>query len=118
MQANSFEMAELITHFPGQELPVSEVGERLRQMWDSDGEDSPSHFRASQMNIVLHFGFQVKPAEAVEAFQFPIAFIAALPRAYYSAFNWPEQAGRFIKAKLFNNTTLGRRSVKCVAVKH
>lgn len=107
MQANSFEMAELITHFPGQELPVSEVGERLRQMWDNDGEDSPSHFRASQMNIVLHFGFQVKPAEAVEAFNSLLHFVQRYPgRIILLCPNETRRDGS-MGAKLFSQCYIG-----------
>tara|TARA_A100001015_G_scaffold12737_1_gene14995 strand:+ start:785 stop:946 length:162 start_codon:yes stop_codon:yes gene_type:complete len=52
-------MKDLIDELPGLELPVGEVTDRLELMWESDALDSPSAFRASQMNVVLHFGWDV-----------------------------------------------------------
>ena len=52
-------MAELINALPGVELPVREVTSRLASMWDSGPSDSPLESRASQMNVVLHFGLDV-----------------------------------------------------------
>ena len=52
-------MKDLIDELPGLDLPVGEVTDRLELMWESDTLDSPSAFRASQMNVVLHFGWDV-----------------------------------------------------------
>ncbi len=52
-------MKDLIDELPGLDLPVGEVTDRLELMWESDASGSPSAFRASQMNVVLHFGWDV-----------------------------------------------------------
>ena len=72
-------MTELIDHLPGQELPVKAVAQSLRQMWDSDEGDSPSQFRASQMNVILHLGLGVNPAELQERFQALVRFVQRYP---------------------------------------
>ncbi len=72
-------MAELINALPGVELPVREVTSRLASMWDS--EPSPDHLesRASQMNVVLHFGLDVTDEEARERFDALIRFSQRYP---------------------------------------
>lgn len=100
-------MAELITHLPGQELPVSAVGKRLRQMWDADGEASLSHFRASQMNIVLHFGFQVKPTEALEAFSALLRFVQRYPGRIIVLCPSEKREDGSMGAKLFSQCYIG-----------
>jgi hypothetical protein len=72
-------MAELINALPGVELPVREVTSRLASMWDY--EPSPDHLesRASQMNVVLHFGLDVTEAEARERFDALIRFAQRYP---------------------------------------
>ncbi|CAI8285640.1 MAG: Uncharacterised protein [Opitutia bacterium UBA7350] len=104
---DSFAMTELITHFPGQELPVSEVGNRLRQMWDNDGEESPSHFRASQMNIVLHFGFQITPEEALAAFNSLLLFVQRYPGRIIVLCPNEAQRDGSMSAKLFSQCYIG-----------
>ena len=61
-------MAELIDALPGIALPVGEVTARLASMWDGGPASSGSEFRASQMNVVLHFGLDVTAEEARERF--------------------------------------------------
>mgnify|MGYP001545253519 FL=1 len=100
-------MAELITHLPGQELAVSAVEKRLRQMWDADGEASPSHFRASQMNIVLHFGFQVTPAEALEAFNSLLRFVQRYPGRIIVLCPSETRQDGSMGAKLFSQCYIG-----------
>ncbi len=100
-------MSELITHLPGQDLPVSAVGKRLLQMWDTDGEESPSEFRASQMNIVLHFGFQVKPAEAVEAFNALVRFVQRYPGRIIVLCPSESRQDGSMGAKLFSQCYIG-----------
>jgi len=100
-------MAELITPLPGQELPVSAVEKRLRQMWEVDGEASPSHFRASQMNIVLHFGLQVSPAEALEAFNTLLRFVQRYPGRIIVLCPSETRQDGSMGAKLFSQCYIG-----------
>jgi hypothetical protein len=72
-------MAELIDALPGIALPVGEVTARLASMWDGGPSSSPSEFRASQMNVVLHFGLDVTPEEAHERFETVLHFAQRYP---------------------------------------
>ncbi len=67
-------MAELIDALPGVDLPVGEVTERLADMWPAGPGDSPSEFRAVQMNLVLHFGLGLAAEEARSCFEAAIRF--------------------------------------------
>ncbi|NCG09016.1 MAG: hypothetical protein GWO81_05545 [Verrucomicrobia bacterium] len=100
-------MSELITHLPGQDLPVSAVGKRLRQMWDTEEEESPSEFRASQMNIVLHFGLQVKPEEAMEAFNTLVRFVQRYPGRIIVLCPTESRMNGSMGAKLFSQCYIG-----------
>lgn len=67
---------------PGVRIPVSEVMETLTHMWDapSDGGEKPvSDFRASQLNLILHFGLRTTEAEAAERFNDSIRFAQRYP---------------------------------------
>ncbi|MGH8017258.1 MAG: glucose-6-phosphate dehydrogenase assembly protein OpcA [Opitutaceae bacterium] len=77
---------------PGMETPVSEVRRTLANVWDMEparGKPAPSEFRASQMNLVVHFGLDSAPEDARETFQsalsfsrrYPCRIIALCPRA-------------------------------------
>jgi hypothetical protein len=72
-------MKDIIDVLPGLDLPVSQVTERLERMWESDTAGSPSAFRASQMNVVLHFGWGVSGAEALERFEALLHFAQRYP---------------------------------------
>jgi hypothetical protein len=72
-------MADLIKAMPGEALPVAEVTDRLATMWDAGPEAGAAEFRASQMNVVLHFGLDVSNAEARERFDTLIRFAQRYP---------------------------------------
>jgi len=72
-------MSELIDALPGVELPVREVTSRLATMWESEPSSSQLESRASQMNVVLHFGLDVTPEEARERFDALIRFAQRCP---------------------------------------
>lgn len=102
-----FNMTELIDHLPGQELPVKAVAQSLRQMWDSDEGDSPSQFRASQMNVILHLGLGVKPAELQERFQALVRFVQRYPGRIIVLCPSAERANGSMVAKLFSQCYIG-----------
>lgn len=72
-------MAELIDVLPGVDLPVCEVTSRLATMWESGATGTQQDFRASQMNVVLHFGLDVTAEEARERFDALIRFAQRYP---------------------------------------
>jgi hypothetical protein len=102
-----FNMTELIDHLPGQKLPVKAVAQSLRQMWDSDEGDSPSQFRASQMNVILHLGLGVQPAELQERFQALVRFVQRYPGRIIVLCPSAERANGSMLAKLFSQCYIG-----------
>jgi len=75
-------MATLLDVLPGVQVPVAEVTDQLSQMWDGMAgarPGAPSEFRASQMNLVLHFGLATPPAEAKATFETAIEFAQRYP---------------------------------------
>ncbi len=67
---------------PGVRMPVSEVMDTLTHMWDApgDGGGKPvSDYRASQLNLILHFGLRTTEAEAAACFNDSIRFAQRYP---------------------------------------
>jgi len=100
-------MPDLIDVLPGVKLPVAEVTERLTTMWEGDASSSPSEFRASQMNIVLHFGLDVTPEDARERFDTVIRFAQRYPSRIIVLCPTPEVEDGSMSAKLFSQCYIG-----------
>ncbi len=101
-------MSELIDALPGISLPVGAVTERLARMWmDGDPGESPSEFRASQMNLVLHFGLQVTAEEARERFDTCIRFAQRYPSRIIVLCPDEGRADGSMAAKLFSQCYIG-----------
>tara|TARA_A100001015_G_C15017772_1_gene726362 strand:+ start:1392 stop:2378 length:987 start_codon:yes stop_codon:yes gene_type:complete len=100
-------MSELIECLPGIVLPVEEVTRRLDTMWAGDAsEHSPSEFRASQMNVVLHFGREVTVDEARYRFEGLIRFAQRYPSRIIVL--CPRHSGDgAMHAKLFSQCYIG-----------
>jgi len=68
---------------PGLEVRVGDALEQLSDMWGAPAGDSasrpPSEFRASRMNLIVHFGFSCDPEEAVELFHSVLRFSRRYP---------------------------------------
>lgn len=106
-------MPALIDILPGQPLPVSEVTRALAHMWDagaSGGEELPGTYRASQMNLILHFGVSTPPEEALRQFEaaiqlaqrYPSRIVVLCPRQTTSA------GETVMEGKLYSQCFLGR----------
>lgn len=100
-------MAELIDALPGIELPVGEVTARLATMWDGGPTSSSSEFRASQMNVVLHFGLDVTPGEARERFETVLHFAQRYPSRIIVLCPSREIGDGSMSAKLFSQCYIG-----------
>jgi len=100
-------MKDLIDVLPGLHLPVSEVTDRLEHMWESDASGSPSAFRASQMNVVLHFGWEVTPEEAHERFDTLLAFAQRYPSRIIVLCPSRSISDGSMRAKLFSQCYIG-----------
>lgn len=62
----------LYDRFPGFEVPVGDLLRWLATLWDmapGEGVSAPSEYRASQMNLVVHFGRQTTPGQALAVFE-------------------------------------------------
>ena len=101
-------MPELIDALPGISLPVEEVTQRLDSMWAGGdaSERSPSEFRASQMNVVLHLGKEVKASDARVRFDGLIRFAQRYPSRIIVL--CPRDSGSDqMTAKLFSQCYIG-----------
>jgi len=67
------EKKSLLDALPGIELQVGEVTSTLATMWQENRENS-GNFRASQLNLILHFGVETNDDEALERFRCVIRF--------------------------------------------
>jgi hypothetical protein len=100
-------MADLINALPGIELPVGEVISRLASMWESGPSTSPTEFRASQMNVVLHFGLDVTDEEARERFDALIRFAQRYPSRIIVLCPSKTGHGGGMVSKLFSQCYIG-----------
>lgn len=68
---------------PGLEVPVAEISPTLSHIWDPVPSDrsvvNPAEFRASQMNLIIHFGLGTSGNEAVEIFETALRFAQRYP---------------------------------------
>ncbi|MEO0795067.1 MAG: glucose-6-phosphate dehydrogenase assembly protein OpcA [Verrucomicrobiota bacterium] len=96
---------------PGQLMPVSQVSPTLSQMWNvafESGRDAPSEFRASQMNVILHFGLKTSPEEAARRFETVIAFAQKYPcRIVVLCPMGRERSDRLLEGKIFSQCYIG-----------
>ncbi|MEC8650793.1 MAG: glucose-6-phosphate dehydrogenase assembly protein OpcA [Verrucomicrobiota bacterium] len=98
---------ELIDILPGIELPVREVTDHLAAMWETVATDVPTDFRASQMNVVLHFGTSVEPDDAKERFDSLIRFAQRYPSRIIVLCPGYAKDGGSMSAKLFSQCYIG-----------
>ncbi len=100
-------MKDLIEELPGIEMPVGQVTERLAKMWDGGSEGSPSAFRASQMNVVLHFGWEVTVEEAQARFDALLTFAQRYPSRIIVLCPSRQITDGSMRAKLFSQCYIG-----------
>lgn len=112
-------MSKILEALPGLMLPIAEVNRQLGQMWNpgKEGSGAPSEFRASQMNLILHFGKQTTPEDARARFEEAIHFSQRYPSRIIVL--CPEEGQRDedspMDAKLFAQCYIGhtQRSMCC-----
>lgn len=103
----------LLQTLPGISTPVSDVTKALAQMWQGEagvGGDAPSEFRASQMNLVLHFGRTTSEAEALTTFDKAVAFSQRYPCRIIVLCPLDEQTadtGEPLQGKLYSQCFIG-----------
>ena len=104
-------MSSLLDVLPGIALRLTEVPKMLSSMWQGDavpGEEAPSAFRASQMNLVLQFGLATSPEEALRVFDQAIEFAQVYPCRIVALCPVKEANDAvFLQAKLFSQCYIG-----------
>ncbi len=116
-------MASILDNLPGVPMPISEISRQLREMWRGD-EDSktsaPSEFRASQLNLILHVGWDTSESEAQSLFEAAIQFTQRHPgRILFLAPSEDAGEADVLKGKLFTQCYIGeshREMCCCEAV--
>jgi hypothetical protein len=104
-------MNRLLEQLPGVAMPVDEVTRTLRHMWDADTgmETNPTDSRASQMNVILHFGLETTPEEAKERFETAIRFAQRYPSRIVVLCPTEVQSGDLeFEGKLFSQCYIGK----------
>lgn len=99
-------MAELIDTLPGIDLPVGDVSRELSKMWDGHAENALTEFRASQMNLILHFGRKVDFEDAKERFEVAVRFAQRYPSRIIVLCPFIEE-GQAMRAKLYSQCFIG-----------
>jgi len=115
-------MPAIFDILPGIEVPVGDVAKGLADLWANnaaDGRPAPEaeDARATQVNFVLHFGFNTTPEDAREQFQvierfsrrYPSRIVVLCPLA-------GESEGPEIRAKIYGECFLGKSKAdkRCV----
>jgi len=92
-------------------MPVSAVSPTLSQMWSVSFDSSlgaPSEFRASQMNLILHFGLKTSTAEARARFDSAIEFAQKYPcRIVVLCPMGRERSDKLLEGKIFSQCYIG-----------
>lgn len=100
-------MKDLIDELPGIALPVRDVPRRLNTMWEAESGGSPSEFRASQMNVVLHLGREVGVEEGMARFNALIEFAQRYPSRIIVLCPSQSITDGSMRAKLFSQCYIG-----------
>jgi len=77
-------MSEIFNALPGLEVPVGAISKSVAQMWSDiaeSGRAAPASddVKATQLNLVLHFGFATTEQDALEQFQTVLSFSKRYP---------------------------------------
>ena len=92
-------------------MSVESVTDTLRHMWDTGmgGEQSPMDFRASQLNLILHFGLSTTNEEAEQQFNTAIRFAQKYPCRIVVLCPGPESGeDSAFEGKLFSQCYIGK----------
>lgn len=104
---------------PGVETPVDQVRRALAAVWDLDvkaDSGAPSEFRASQMNLVMHFGLASTPEMARAGFETALSFSRRYPCRIIVLCPRMADGGNELNAKIFCECYVGtgRRDMTCI----
>lgn len=101
----------IFSALPGIETPVGEVRRALAAVWDAEPEATakgePTEFRASQMNLVVHFGLDTAVPQANAGFATALEFSRRYPCRIIALCPSPEGEGGELAAKIFCECYIG-----------
>jgi glucose-6-phosphate dehydrogenase assembly protein OpcA len=106
--------ADVFDALPGLEVPVGAIGRGLAEMWSetaAQGRAAPAteDSKATQVNFVLHLGFNTTAEDAAEQFQVAVGFSRRYPsRVVVLCPLTEEQGGDELRAKVYGECTLGK----------
>lgn len=104
--------SSIFAALPGLEVPVADISPTLSHIWDVPSVDetvSPSEFRATQMNLIIHFGLGTVAEEAVATFNTALRFAQRYPSRIVVL--CPEDRSRedtILTSKLFSECYIGK----------
>ncbi len=107
-------MSAVFQALPGQPVPVAEIAARLAHLWTDEadsGRPAPrsDDAKASQINLVVHFGFGTTPEDALTQFRRIASFAARYPsRVVVLCPHDPAAPVHEMSAKIYGECFLGR----------
>lgn len=107
-------MPEIFETLPGLEVPVGRISRELARWWERGAEDgrptlAADDAKATQVNFVLHLGFNTDPADATEQFETMLRFAQRYPaRVVVLCPLQRDIAAPEIKAKIYGECFLGK----------
>jgi glucose-6-phosphate dehydrogenase assembly protein OpcA len=107
-------MASVFDALPGLDVSVGAIGKGLAEMWGdtaAQGRAAPSSddSKATQVNFVLHFGFNTTPEDALAQFQIAVNFSRRYPCRVVVLCPLHEEVGPAeMRAKVYGECTLGK----------
>lgn len=115
-------MSALFDALPGIDVPVDAISKSLARMWaetEAAGKAAPAAdtAKATQVNFVLHFGFQTSPDDARDQFQTTVEFSKRYPsRVVVLCPSREATAEKGIQAKVYGECFLGKSKgdTRCV----
>lgn len=107
-------MAAIFDALPGLETPVGSISKGLAEMWKatgSQGKPAPAteDSKATQVNFVLHLGFQTEADDAVQQFQIAVRFSRRYPSRVVVLCPQREETSKLeMRAKVYGECVLGK----------
>jgi hypothetical protein len=107
-------MPSVFNVLPGIDVPAGAISKSLAQMWEDTaarGGPAPAEndVRATQVNLVLHLGFNTTSEDAVQQFQTAVRFSRRYPcRVVVLCPLQPDESGTEIRAKIYGECHFGK----------
>lgn len=109
-------MSSIFAALPGLEVPAGEINPGFARLWhDTAAEEQ----KAMQLNLVLHFGLDTEPADALEQFQVARRLAQRYPCRVVVLCPWREDTGKVeIRAKIYGECFMGRskEDTRCIEI--